>query len=77
MITIEHGFIIINMFVIIEFYHSGPIQSLVEGYLHLIYTSAFLYWSPWHSILIMDSFDKLSLSLCWCRYAQILPVALL
>ena len=24
-----------------------------------------------------DSFDKTSLSLCWCRYVQILPVALL
>ena len=35
MIIIEHRFIIINMFVIIEFYHSGLIQSLVDGNLHL------------------------------------------
>ena len=32
MIIIEHRFIIINMFVIIEFYHSGLIQSLVDGH---------------------------------------------
>ena len=35
MIIIEHRFIIINMFVIVEFYHSGLIQSLVDGHLHL------------------------------------------
>ena len=51
MIIIEHRFIIINMFVIIEFYHSG--------------------------LVIMESFDQTSLSLCWCKYAQVLPVALL
>ena len=35
MIIIGHIFIIINMLVIIEFYHSGLIQSLVDGHLHL------------------------------------------
>ena len=32
MIIIEHRFISINMFVIIEFYHRGIIQSLVDGH---------------------------------------------
>ena len=54
------------MFFIIEFYHSGLIQSLVDGYLHLIYTSAFLYSSPWHSILILISLETMEtlVSLC-------------
>ena len=33
-----------------------------------------LYWSPQHSIMILDSFEETSLSLfslCWCRYALI------
>ena len=71
MIIKEHRFIIINMFVIIEFYHSGVIQSLVDGH-----TFCITVLEPIAFNYDFDSLGNTSLSLCWCRYAQVLPLAL-
>ena len=60
---------LLSSFVMIKIYHSGLIQFLVDGHTFCISVLE-------HSIINKDSLGNTSLSLCYCRYAQVLPVAL-
>ena len=57
MIIIVHRFIIINMFAIIEFYHSGLIlgvRTLASAYIHLHYCTGALGIQLWLWILLTN-----------------------